>query len=330
LAYYENKKINIILPWRIGDAILNIPMLVCLKQLNEKYKDNNKIKIIAQPFLYKLYAPLGIFECKPLTLGRKIISNLKPDDIAFFPETINANWGYKAKLTYGLTNNCKKAIKFNHEMPFMNINKFKEFLPAELISFLQDKCHLSLYSISLFGILLELGYTTEQIINTFKLSPDSLALNNFNGFSHPVMNEKYLVFCMEAAYGRKGDAFRRWEENNYIEIANKCFKDFGFKSVIVGVSQAFKLPDNSYFIDLRKQLDLFQLAHLIKSSVYYIGNDTAPLHIANIMQRPSIGVYFREESLTEFNPVFPKLNTKIFSPQSSDEVYDIFTNLNKS
>jgi len=330
LALYKNKRIDIILPWRIGDAILNIPMLVCLKQLNEKYNDNNNIRIIVQPFLSKLYAPLGIFECMPLTLGRKIISNLKPADIAFFPETINTNWGYKAKVTYGLTNNCKKIIKFHNEMLFMNLDKLREFLPAELISYLQDTCHLSLYSISLFGILLKLGYTTEQIIDTFKLSSDSLALNNFNGFSHPVMNEKYVVFCMEAAYGKKGDAFRRWDENNYIKIANKCYEDFGFKSVFVGVNQNFKLPDKLNFINLRKQINLFQLAQIIKSSVYYIGNDTAPLHIANIMQRPSIGIYFREESLSEFSPIFPELNTRIFSPLSPDDVYNIFKNLNIS
>ena len=254
-----------------------------------------------------------------------MISHLKPADVAFFPETINTNWGYKAKVTYGLTNNCKKAIKFNNEMSFINLKKFREFLPAELISFLLDKCHLSLYSISLFGILLELGYTTKQITDTFKLSHNSLVLNNFNGFSHPVMKEKYVIFCMEAAYGRKGDAFRRWAENNYIKIANKCYEDFGFKSVFVGVNQNFKLPDKPNFIDLRKQVDLFQLAQVIKSSVYYIGNDTAPLHIANIMNRPSIGVYFREESLSEFSPVFPELNTRIFSPQSSDDVYNIFS-----
>jgi len=57
LALYKNKRIDIILPWRIGDAILNIPMLVCLKQLNQKHNDNNKIRIIAKSFLQKLYAP---------------------------------------------------------------------------------------------------------------------------------------------------------------------------------------------------------------------------------------------------------------------------------
>jgi len=39
----RNKKIDIILPRRIGDAVLNIPMLLALKQLNEKYKDNNRL-----------------------------------------------------------------------------------------------------------------------------------------------------------------------------------------------------------------------------------------------------------------------------------------------
>ena len=121
MTHYQNKKIDIILPWRIGDAILNIPMLVCLKQLN----------------------------------------------IAFFTETININWGYTAKIKYGLTNSFKKIIKFDHELTFMDINKFKNFLPADLISFLQDKYNLGQYSISLFGILLELGYTSEQIINSF-------------------------------------------------------------------------------------------------------------------------------------------------------------------
>ena len=66
MALYKNKQIEIVLPWRIGDAILNIPMLTALKQLNNRYGDNNEIKIVAQPFLAKLYSPMNIFECKSL------------------------------------------------------------------------------------------------------------------------------------------------------------------------------------------------------------------------------------------------------------------------
>ncbi len=324
MPQFLNKKIDIILPWRIGDAILNIPMLIAFKQLNKKYNSYKKIRIIAQPFLAKLYEPLEIFECKPLTLTNKIFSHLKPADIAFFTETINSNWGYTAKKTYGLTNIFKKTIKFDKELLFMNIKKFREFLPNELISFLQNKYGLSQYSISLFGILLELGYTSEQIMETFDFSPKCLALKNFNEFFHPVMNEKYVVFCMEAAYGKKGDANRRWDENYYIEIANKCFEEFNLKSVFVGIDKSFKLPDKPNFIDLRKQLDLFKLTQVLKLAVYYIGNDTAPLHIANIMQTPSVGAYFMQHSLTDFGPIFPNSNVKVFCPQTSEELYNEF------
>lgn len=324
MTNFQNEKIDIVIPWRIGDAILNIPMLICIKQLNAKYNDNNKIRIIAKPFLQKLYAPLGIFECKCLSLSRRLFSNLMPADVAFFTETINTNWGYTAKSKYGLTNKHKTIIKFDHEMPFMNINKFREFIPKELISFLQEKYNLGQYSISLFGILLELGYTTEQIIETFNFNPECLVLGNFKGYKHPVMNEKYVVFCMEAAYGKKGDANRRWNEDYYIEIANRCFEEFGLKSVFVGIDKSFKLPDKPNFIDLRKKLDLFQLAQVLKSAVHYIGNDTAPLHIANIMQTSSVGAYFMEHSLTDFSPIFPELNSKVYCPEKPDNMYDKF------
>jgi len=324
LSKYQNKKIDIVIPWRIGDAILNIPMFVCLKQLNEKYNDNNKISIIAQPFLSKLYAPLDIFECKPLSIIRRAISNIIPADIAIFTETINTNWGYRAKTTYGLTNTFKKIIKFDNELPFMNIKAFRELMPEELISFLQDKYGLSFYSIKLFGILLELGYSAEQIIDTFDFSPDYLALNNFSESNHPVTNEKFVVFCMEAAYGRKGDANRRWDENYYIDIAKKGHEEFGLKSVFVGIDKSFKLPEDSNFIDLRKKLNLFQLAQILKSAVYYIGNDTAPLHIANIMQTPSIGAYFMQLSVTDFGPIFPELNIKVYCPEKPEDLYDKF------
>lgn len=324
MALYKNKKIEIILPWRIGDAILNIPMLICLKQLNEKYQDNNKITLVAQPFLQKLYAPLEIFKCKSINTVSKIFSNINPADIAVFTETINSNWGYKAKITYGLTNPFKKIIKFTHELPSLNIKNLNELIPEELISFLQDKYKLSFYSISLFGILLELGYSSEQIINTFDFKPEYLALNNFDKYFHTVMNENYVVFCMEAAYGRKGDANRRWDEYFYVEIAERCYREFNLKSIFIGINKDFKLPNKSYLIDLRKKLNLYELACVLKSSVCYIGNDTAPLHIANIMQKPSIGAYFMQHSLTDFSPIFPKTNIQVFCPQNPNEIYEKF------
>jgi hypothetical protein len=39
------------------------------------------------------------------------------------------------------------------------------------------------------------------------------------------------------------------------------------------------------------------------------------------MQKPSLGVYFREASTRDFTPVFPQLNKVIFNPENVDEVF---------
>lgn len=46
----KKEKIDIILPAKIGDAILSLPMLICLDQLNKKYNSNYEIKVYCQPF----------------------------------------------------------------------------------------------------------------------------------------------------------------------------------------------------------------------------------------------------------------------------------------
>ena len=323
----NKKNIDIILPWRIGDALLNIPMLVCLKQLNEQTNSNYRIRILTQPFLSKLFKATDIFDCKPLSLARRAISHFNPSDKAFFVETTSKNFGYYAKKTYGLSNPCKKRLKFDVEMPFLNLDNLNENLPSKLVSFLRDEKKLSLYTVSLFGVCLELGYSVDQIIETFDFKLDSVSLEKFSKPVKAVCQDKYVVFCMEAAYGRKGDAFRRWDENNFFEIAHRCNKDLSLKSVFVGLDTSVKLPDKDYLIDKRKKLNLFQLAQLLKLSECYIGNDTGPLHIANLVQKRSIGVYFREKSLTDFSPLFPELNVQIFKPEGPEDVLTLVTDL---
>jgi ADP-heptose:LPS heptosyltransferase len=324
MALYQNKKIDIILPWRIGDSVLNIPMLSCLKQLNEKFADNNTYRIVAKPFLTKLHSPVGIFETIELTTKTRLFSNIMPADVAFFTETINTNWGYTAKIKYGRTNPYKKIIKYHKEMPFLLPNSFHEYFPQELVEFLREKHKFSQYASCLFGIVLEMGYTSEQIIQNFEFSHEKIALDNFIGYENKLLNGKYVVFCMEAAYGKKGDANRRWNENYYLEIAEKCHKEYNLNSVFVGVNQEFAIPKKRHLIDLRKQVNLFELAQILKNAEFYIGNDTAPLHISNIMKTPSVACYFMKHSFPEFSPMFPEINTQVYCPQSPEEMYDVF------
>lgn len=133
--------------------------------------------------------------------------------------------------------------------------------------------------------------------------------------------DRYAVFCLEAANNRRNDADRRWGEESYLEIAEYIYEKYNLTSVFIGTNRKFSIPQKPYFIDLRKKLDLVNLTQLLKFSIGYIGNDTGPLHIANLMQKKSVGIYLRESTAVEYSPLFPELNTIIIKPANIDAVY---------
>lgn len=316
----KRQKIDIILSRRIGDAILSIPTLICLHQLNNKYNSNLKIRVFCQPFIFDLLSPLNLFRCVKVNCLSKFNSHFYRTDKTFYLETTSKNLGYYSKESYGLHNSFKKIIKYSHNLECLNYENNETFLGQDLLSFLA-KYGLSSYSMSRFGILFEMGYTTEQIINTFEFSTEFVNLNNYHKLEHSP-KEKYLVFCTEAAYGKAIDHHRRWSESSYFEIAQKCYERFNIKSVFIGVDTKVELPDKPYMVDLRKKLDLFQLACLLNHSLGYVGNDTGPLHIANLMKKKSVGLYFRENILKDYCPIFPEYNCKLYKPESFDQVYN--------
>ncbi len=325
----KSQKIDIILPTRIGDSILSIPALVCLGQLNQKYNSSLKIKALTRTFIVDLFSSLNLFTCRSVNLAEKFKSFISPADKAFFVETTTGNLGYNSKMSYGIENPFKKLLKFSKQPVYLSFSarpdnstweKIKNSFPEELVAFLLDKCGLSYYSTCYFGICLELGYSAEQIINTFNFSPDMLNLNKFSDKIYSAENG-YVVFCMEAGYGRKHLDKRCWNIENYFEIANRCAADFGVKAVFVGMDNKTKLPDKDYIENFREKLNLFQLACLMKSSLCYVGNDTGPMHVANLMKKKTVAMYFKQETMVGFSPIFPELNTPLYKPAAAEEVY---------
>ena len=322
LREMNENKIDIVLPVRIGDSILSLPGIICLKQLDNKYKNNSKIKILALPFIQKLLAPLNAFECKNLDIFSKISSNLFPAQNALFIEATSKNIGYKAQKTYGISNPAKKLQKYTYEADYLNFENIKEIFSDRLYSFLNEKCKLSLYSMSVFGFCMDLGYSEEQIIETFNFSPDNVSLENYSGYKTQELDGKYVVSCMEAGYGRKGNEMRYWGCENHFMLARKIYEEHNIKSVFIGKTQEDKLPDEDFFVDLRGKIDLYELACVMKNSVMYVGNDTGPLHVANLMKKKAVSLYFKENTLTESSPIFYDLNIQVFQPGSVEEVYE--------
>jgi ADP-heptose:LPS heptosyltransferase len=176
-------------------------------------------------------------------------------------------------------------------------------------------------------MLLEIGFSPEEIIETFEFNENSL------NFEKEIINwqpeiQNYIVICMEAAYGSKGDADRRFNEESYFEVAKYIQKKFGLKSAFIGIDDKNKLPNTDYIFDFRKKLTLIQTAQLIKYSKGYIGNDTGPMHIANLLKKLSLGIYSRETSMTTtYYPVFKNLNTQILGFPTMDIVNEFCSKL---
>ena len=315
------KNIDIVLQPKLGDSILSLPGIICLKQLIDKYDSGNiKVRIISTNKLTKVFKSFEIAEVKELSFFSKIQSQLFPADKVFFLATSSKNMMYKGTETFGQVMNYKKHIKYDYNLPCLSFKETDELLPAELINFLKTEYKLSTISISIFGICLELGYTAEQIISTFKFDKNSLIPKcNFTKWTPDF--DKYAVFCLEAANNRRNDADRRWSEESYLEIAEYIYKKYSLTSVFIGTNNKSTIPSKAYFIDLRKKLDLVNLTQLLKCSIGYIGNDTGPLHIANLMQKKSVGIYLREASTIDYSPLFPELNTIIIKPENTDIVY---------
>ncbi len=323
----SNKKVDIVLPSRIGDSILSIPAAVCLKQLSRKYGDNLRVRVIAKPFLVKLLSSLELFECRGMNLAQKAESLVSPADRAFFIETTNDNFGFLSKENYGIKNPFKKFLKFSHQPEYLSFSfrpfpdtweKIKNTFPPNLVSFLIKEIKLPWYSVCLFGICLELGYSAEQIIETYDhselfASSDRILPGN--------INDDYVVFCTEAGYGRKHLDERCWDMDRYFEIAEKCAEKYGLKAFFVGMNTKIPLPDKKYIQDLRAKVDIYGLAQIMKGAKCYIGNDTGPMHVANLMKIRSVAVYFKDETIKGFSPLFPELSTPVLWPESIEAVY---------
>lgn len=327
---YDKKKdketIDIILPSRIGDSVLTMPSLLCLKQLQEKYPEKNlNITIYSTNKMTRIIESLGLFKVKRFTNIEKLRTFFKQSDKAIFLEPSNNHLGFFAKKTYGI-NITGKRIKYQIDMPYLYADKTKEYMPVNLFEPLQNNFYLSHIAISNFGMFLEMGFTPEQILQTFKYNENSLNIKkNITKWRPKIDN--YIIFCMEAAYGKKTDADRRFKEELYFEVSKNIYEKYGLKSAYIGINKKIKLPKLDYFYDFRKKLNFEQLGQLIMNSKCYIGNDTGPLHIANLFKKPSIGIYARKESMVTYHPIFKHLNNMSFGFPSLEYIDEFCSKL---
>jgi hypothetical protein len=317
------QKIEIVLPNRIGDTILTLPAIVCLKQLMEKYDPGRfDYELIATLPLTEILQALDLFKVRRMTRCLKIKSWLAPADKTFFLSTTTGNLGYRSRESHGLRMLNKKHLKFSVDMPYLSLPHTLSILPGDLVTYLKSEFEFTTAKIRHFGICLDMGYSVDQIRQTFRFDTKSLAINKDFVAWQPSMSAQYLVFCMEAASGRiKNNSDRVWKEECFFDLAERAFEKYGLHAAFIGISNLPELPEKPYFVDFRGKLSLKQTAMLLHYSCGYVGNDTGPSHLSNLMKKNSITIYMRQDALHDFGPLFPHLMTKFFKPQTSEEIY---------
>ncbi len=316
-------KIHIILPNRLGDSILTLPALLCLKQLLDKHRQGQfKVTVFSHFPLNRYFQALNLFEFKSFNLFSKFASWIQKPDKAFFLSTTSNNIGYCAKTAYGLRLPHKKHVHYDANLPYLNLMQPDSSLPdnGEWVHFLQSNYSLSTYAARHFGICLEFGFSDRHIMDEFRFDNTSLLAGTQYSSEAPLFSSDYVVFCMEAAYNSKHAANRRWNEEGFLFLADKLHEDHGIGSVFIGLNNRPPIAKKSYLKDLRSQLTLDQTLQVLKHSRGYIGNDTGPLHMANLLRKKSIGMYPPDGSVA-YRPMFPSYNTVCFTSQPPEEIY---------
>jgi len=236
----------------------------------------------------------------------------------------------KAKHSLGLNIDAKKYIKFDKNLPFLDPRVSREPIPQDLCDYLTNNLNLAITSSAYVSINLYLSFSKEQIIETFEFSQQVINTENITNTQIPEIDSQYIVCCMEAASGNSTAKDRLWKYDNYFSIAEYLYQNYELKTVFIGIDKSNVISQKSYLIDLRGKLNLFQSTKIISRANSYIGNDTGPLHIANLLKLPSIGLYRRQETEMQYSPIFPELNVQLFRPEIPEVIKNIDLLMKKS
>ena len=310
------ERVTVVLSNKLGDSILSLPLILCLRKLGAAFESPEfMIDFISYQPLKEVFESVGAHSVTQMSLGGKIKSWFNPPDRAFFLIASSKNFGFHARTTYGLRQSNKWMTRFDHDLKFLR----SEPLPIQLVQYLSTECGLPPFSVRQFGIVLELGYSVEQIISTFSFSSESLPIDNSRLTDEQKIAAPYLICCIEAASGRgKRNDHRRWVAEHYLAIAEKIREQHDLRIAFVGISSDPPVPAADGFLDLRGKLNLWQLFKLAAGAIGYFGNDTGPMHMANLARIPTVGVYPAEN---DYAPMFGELHTALIAPASPDDVY---------
>lgn len=110
--------------------------------------------------------------------------------------------------------------------------------------------------------------------------------------------EKDKIVCINIHTGDLA-LERRWSEENFIRLTREIFSKFkDIKIFFIGSKNEYNYTENvvkkigiSEVVNLSGKLSLSQLAVLLKQTKLFITNDSGPLHLADMLEVPTISFF---------------------------------------
>ncbi len=133
--------------------------------------------------------------------------------------------------------------------------------------------------------------------------------NYVHGLLKDVFDKKFIVIAPGAANHNK-----RWPYDRMARLADEVIEKYRKPVVFVGDLEDQRITIligrnmKNDVLDLTGQLTLIQLAYVIQQSLMFIGNDSAPMHLASYLEKPTLAF---------FGPTDPKL----YGPWSKQSKY---------
>ena len=93
-----------------------------------------------------------------------------------------------------------------------------------------------------------------------------------------------------------GNAYRSWDKSRFADLADRIYREAGFKGVILGASSDKPLADwikqhsRAPLVDLTGQTSMDELISIIKDAGFVVGNESGGAHVAAAVATPSITI----------------------------------------
>ncbi|MFN7181076.1 MAG: glycosyltransferase family 9 protein [Planctomycetota bacterium] len=302
LLKLPRQRILILRTSSFGDIVKTIPVCVYLKKvLSNPYLDwviKEKYVRLIEIFGFKNFITQEAFIKQArnsiLSFFKLLFSSYSPfsDYDIIFDFQGNAKSGFislffRAKYKAGFTARYCKELNFLFRNRFFN-TIFHNTDSAIVKSIGMGKLIINTYE-KPFELLYKLGFPQYPFEFLVPQLPEEKVASVLGWLRHRKIGKFVLI---HPGTSKKGEN-KRWEVTNFVRLICEIKKHKGLPSIILlGKDEKALYP---FFKNLSLipdfEVGLEEMIILMKNCYFFIGNDSAPLHLASILGTKSIGIY---------------------------------------